>query len=496
MSNDLKAALRRWLEDPVVMVRELFGVEPDAWQADILRKFRETPRIAMLASKGVGKTTLLSWLIWNFMLTRPNPKVACISVDSNNLRDNLWSELALWKSKSPLLDHFFEMNSKMIFSKQEGFERVWFCAARSWKSSGSSQEQASSLSGLHAPYIMFVIDESGSMPDGILASAENALSTCTEGHIVQAGNPERLEGPLYRAHRSPNQWMVVPINGDPENPNRSPRVDIEWARAQIAEWTRESDYVKINVLGQFPSASANALISEDEVDAAMKRFYREHETRGQARILGVDVARSEAGDASVVAKRQGLQMFDFIKRRGIDSNQGAGLVAREWDSWGADACFVDGTGGYGAGWIDQLRNLGKSAIDVKFNGTPHRADGFKNKRAEMAWDFVTWIKRGGALPYSVELKAALTRTHYYHDKDKLYIDPKDIVKLRINFSPDEFDAGMLTFADPVSVKPGISGPTRQRSAVAASYNPFSEMDRIAASEPRGAFSHYDPFGGN
>ena len=482
--------IKAWRESPLKMVRELFGVEPDPWQAEVLETFRHSPRIALLASKGVGKTTLLSWLIWNFMLTRKNPKIACISIDSNNLRDNLWSECALWRSKAPILTQLFEFTSKKIFSKEAGMENVWFCSARSWKANGTSSEQASSLSGLHAAQIMFVIDESGGMPDGILASAENALSTCEEGHIVQAGNPERLEGPLYRAYKSPNNWRVVPINGDPDNPNRSPRVSIEWAREQIKEWGRTNDYVKINVFGEFPSASLNALIGPEEVEAAQKRFYREHELVGSSRILGVDVARSPQGDASVIAKRRGLQLFEFIKRRGIDSNQGASLVAREWDSWEADGCFVDATGGFGYGWMDQLLNLGKTAIGVQFSGMPHRPEAFKNKRSEMAWDFVEWIKRGGALPPSTELAAALTRTTYSHDKDKLLLEPKDMVKAKIGFSPDEFDAAILTFAEPITPAKRSSPSRFARSAIGGGFNPFAGMGEMT---PSGPSSPYNPF---
>ena len=489
--SQLLASLGRWRDDPVIMVRELFGTEPDAWQADVLRRFRTSPRIALLASKGVGKTTLLAWVIWLFMLTRINPKIACISIDANNLRDNLWSELALWRSKAPLLEKLFEMNSKAIFSKEPGMERIWFCAARSWKASGSSQEQASSLSGLHADNIMFVIDESGAMPDGILASAENALSTAKEGHIVQAGNPERLEGPLYRASQSKNNWLVVPINGDPDNPNRSPRVPIEWAQDQIREWGRESDFVKINVLGQFPSTSANALMGMQEVEDAMSRFYREYQIGDAPRIMGIDVGLSETGDPSVIAKRQGIQMLPFMGRRGLNSTQGTSWAIGEWDSWGADACFVDATGGYGVGWIDQMTNMGKAPVGVKFNSRPNRPDAFNYKRSEMAWDFVQWVRKGGALPNSPELKAALTRTLYTHEKDKFVLEPKDMVRARLGYSPDDFDAAILTFAEPVSIRRGSVGFRRQSSAVTA-YDPFAEMK--TGGQQRSAAGEYDPFG--
>lgn len=493
----LIAKFRQWYEDPRVFVREVFGVTPDAWQDDVLAKFRTSPRIALLASKGVGKTTLLAWLIWNFMLTRKNAKIAAISISGANLADNLWSELALWRSKSPLIQNFFEFNSKKIFAKQEGLENIWFCSARSWPQNADRNAQASSLSGLHAGNIMFIIDESGAMPDGILASAENALSTCEEGHIVQAGNPERLEGPLYRAYKSNikegGAWLVVPINGDPDNPNRSPRVSVEWARAQIKEWGRENDYVKINVFGEFPSSSLNALIGPEEVEAAMKRYYREYDIGISAKIMGVDVAR-QGDDASVIAKRQGIQMFPFMKRRGLDSNQGAAMVAREWDSWGAQACFIDATGGFGFGWIDQLSNLGKAPIGVQYSGQAHSPERFLNKRVEMAFDFVYWIKQGGALPESPELLAALTRTTYVHKNDRLVLEPKDMVKMKLGYSPDEFDAAMNTFAEPVSPPSARQGYTRN-NAMTARYDPFADLDRISGSYPQGDYSPYDPFSG-
>ena len=48
-----------------------------------------------------------------------------------------------------------------------------------------------------------------------VASAEAALSSCVEGHIVMAGNPTQLEGPLWRAVNSERRlWHVVEITGE------------------------------------------------------------------------------------------------------------------------------------------------------------------------------------------------------------------------------------------------------------------------------------------
>ena len=69
----------------------------------------------------------------------------------------------------------------------------------------------------------------------------------------------------------------------------------------------------------------------------------------------------------------------------------------------------------------------------------------------MAFECVQWIRRGGALPESANLLTALTQTTYTFQGDKLLLEPKADLKARIGFSPDEFDALILTFAHPVTV---------------------------------------------
>ena len=78
----------RWLTHPSIMVRELFKVEPDVWQAEVLEAFAVKQRIAMKASKGPGKSAVLAWMIWNFML-RKNAQVICTSITGDNLKDGV-----------------------------------------------------------------------------------------------------------------------------------------------------------------------------------------------------------------------------------------------------------------------------------------------------------------------------------------------------------------------------------------------------------------------
>jgi phage terminase large subunit len=440
--------LRNWRQHPARIVRELFDVEPDAWQEEALEAFPRSPRLAFKACKGPGKTAVLAWIGWNFMLTRPHAMVGATSISGANLKANLWTELARWRAKSGLLQHCFEQTKTEIFAREH--PRTWKLEARTWPVDADATQIGNALAGVHAAYVMWLLDESGDYPDAIMPTCEGIFAGApTEAHIVQAGNPTRLGGPLYRACTAArNLWRTVEISADPDSPKRTPRVSIEHAREQIQQYGRDNPWVLVNIFGQFPPSSLNALIGPDEVSAAMKRYYREYEIGNAARVLGVDVARF-GDDASVIFRRQGLQAFPILKYRNLNSMQGAGQVARQWEEWGADAAFIDDTGGFGAGWLDQLRQLGRSPMGVHFAGEAHNKMRYANKRAEMFFESVEWIKRGGALPESPELLAALTATTYTFQGDRFLIEPKDQVNRKLGYSPDEADAFVLTFAEKV-----------------------------------------------
>lgn len=435
-----------WRNDPSIFVEQVFNVVPDAWQRDVLQAFPKHQRMALKACKGPGKTCVLAWLIWNFLCTRKESQIAVTSVTADTLSDTIWKELAKWQQRSEFLKASFTWTKTRITCNEN--PQIWFCTARPWSKTADSIQQGNTLAGLHADYIMFVLDESGSIPDAIMSAAEAALSSCVEGHILQAGNPSMLEGPLYRASTSERRlWHVTEITGDPDDPKRSPRVSVQWAREQIEKYGRDNPWVLINVFGQFPPASLNALIGPDEVNSAMKRDYRPQDFSNYARILGIDVAR-EGMDSSVIFPRQGIQAFNPIQYRNMDGTQGASLVARKWNDWLADACFIDDTGGFGSSWIDNLRRLGFSPIGVHFS-EKSASDRYFNKRTEMMFECVSWIKNGGALPHCPELLAALTQTTYTFKGEKLIIEPKDIIKDKLGYSPDHLDSFMLTFAHPV-----------------------------------------------
>lgn len=443
--------------------------------------FQATDFIVTHNCKGPGKTTVLAWLAWNFLLTRPHPRIVATSISKDNLADGLWTEMAKWQAKSILLQQTFTWTKTRIFANDH--PETWFMTARTWSRSADRDQQADTLAGIHADYVLFILDESGGIPDAVMAAAEAALASGIEMHLLIAGNPTHLEGPLYRACSIEKRlWKVIEITGDPDDPKRSPRVSIKWAREQIEKYGRNNPWVLVNVFGQFPPSSLNALIGPDEANAAMKRYYRPEEIGNQALVLGVDVARF-GNAASVIRPRRGIQCYPQRKMRNVNSTQGAGTVARIWDDMNADAAMIDATGGFGAGWIDQLRLLGKQPFSIQFSGEAHQAHRYYNKRAEMAFDAVEWIKRGGALTEdSAEIVAVMVATTYTFAGDRLLLEPKEDIEAKVGYTLDDFDAFILTFAEPVSPRVQTTGFSRR---LQSEWDPFADKPR--------APTEYDPF---
>ena len=469
---EARARLQRWRADPVAMVREAFAAEPDPAQVEILRAFPAKQRIAAKASKGPGKTAALAWCAWNFLATRPHPNIAATSITGDNLSDGLWKEMAKWRARSAFFTEAFEWTRTRIFAKDH--PETWFMSARTWPRSADPQSQADTLAGLHADYLLFIMDESGGIPDSVMAAAEAGLSTGLETKLLQAGNPTMLSGPLYRASTSERHlWHLVEITGDPDDPNRSPRVDAQWAREQIEKYGRDNPWVMVNVLGKFPPASINVLLGPDDVSEAMRRAPREDAFVWSAKVLGVDVARF-GDDRTVIFPRQGVCAFNPVVMRNARSHEIAARVAQAMDKWEADAVFVDDSGGFGAGVIDQLLQGGYNVIPVSFSGkaTDPR---YLNKRAEMHFEAAEWVKRGGALPNLPEIAREATAATYTFHGGKFQIEDKEQIKVRVGASPDLWDAFCLTFAMPIAPPqrhgvPGIAARGNYRS----DYEPYQE----------------------
>jgi hypothetical protein len=441
-----KQTLDRWAKDPVALVREEFHAEPDAWQHEAMMAIAspDVDRLAMKACKGPGKTTVLAWIILWFLATRRYARIGATSITEANIDANLWPEINKWMMLSAFYRRAFVWTKTAIVNRDEPGN--WFCQKRSWPKSANAEAQANALAGLHADHVMFVLDESGGIPQAVMVTAEAVLATeGSEGKLVQAGNPTHTTGPLYRACTIDRHlWRIIRITGDPDDPKRSPRISVKWAREQIASYGRSNPWVMVNVLGEFPPASINALLGVEDVEAAMARHLREDVYTWAQKRLGVDVARF-GDDRTVIFPRQGMASFRPVTMRAAKTTEIAARVMLASVKWGAELILVDDTGHWGHGVIDNLTTAGLPAIGINYAGKALDPR-FKNRRAEFYIKGSEAIKNGAALPPIPELVPELTEQTYTFLNGVFQLEEKDQIKARLGFSPDLADAYMQTYA--------------------------------------------------
>lgn len=459
MTNRLRAQtkIKNWRENPVAFVVDNFGIEPDEWQTDALKSLGGTAnprrRLCMKACTGPGKSAALAWIGWHrlacFADRGEHPKGAALSITRDNLKDNLWAEMAKWQGRSEFLKTAFSWTKELIYANDHS--ETWFLSARSFAKDADAESIGRALSGLHSRYPFILLDETGDMPVAVGRAAEQIFTgSPTDALIAQAGNPTSSTGLLYlTCVQNKANWVVITITADPDDPKRTPRVDIDLAREQIKTYGKDNPWVMATILGQFPPAGFNSLLGVEDVERAMGRFYNPRDYDFAPKILGVDVAR-EGDDQSVIFPRQGLVAFKPKMFRGVDSQYLAGEVSRSEDRWGAHASIIDGTGGYGSGVIDAMRGIGRNPLDCQFAGKAYSPK-YLNKRAEIWFEMAEWVKKGGALPNIPALVAELTTPTYSFQGDKLIIEPKKEIKKRLGRSPDLADALAVTFAFPVHV---------------------------------------------
>lgn len=491
-SNTLVDNILRWQDDSEAFFYEALGVKSlDPGQRKLCKYFDDPKceRLAAQASSGTGKTFWEAGSILHFLTcrgdAREHPKGFATAISWPNLMGNLWTELARLIKGSPLMSSMFLHQTQKIVNKRH--PSTWYFDARSWdKSASGGVTEALGLAGHHAKYSYVVVDESSGVAKAVLNSAERTLGTVEVGgwaKIFQGGNPTHSTGPLWdAANKERSMWNngdgPVLMTGDPDSPDRSPRVKLEWARKLVDTLGRTNAYVQVYVLAQFPDQAFNSLLSPKQVEEAMERDVPPHAYSFLKMKFGVDVAYM-GDDRTVIFPRQGLKAFEPRVMR-VNPNSAtmsmdiAGEIMSYADTLKPDQMMVDCTGGYGLGVVEALGTMGKSALRVGFAEQAMAPVQFFNRRAEMWWNMAKWVREGGCLPKSAELVEELAATTYTIKGTRILMEPKDMVKVKLGRSPDLADALATSFYIPDTAKEGPGGNRPLKVKTTIGYNPLGK----------------------
>ena len=432
---------------------------PDAWQIDFLndigaavraRGFNGVDpvaplRFAVASGHGIGKSTIVAWILHWIMSTRPAAIGTVTANTFTQLNTKTWAAIQTW-IKRGINAHWFVIGSERIYYREQ--KESWFCSAQTCK-----EENSEAFAGQHAASStsFYIFDEASAVPDKIFEVAEGGL-TDGEPMVFAFGNPTRNTGKFHKAtfgserhrwnHRSIDSRSVTRTN-----------------KQQIAEWIQDygedSDFVRVRVCGVPPHASELQFIPADLVWQAQKR--EAQALTDDPLVAGVDV--SGGGSAwNVVRFRRGVDARSIPPIR-IPGEHGrdrevmiaklSQVLAERDPAKRVTMMFVDSA--FGAPIVERLHVLGfKNVVEVNFGGRSadqHQA----NQRAYMWNALKDWLAKGAIDKNDEKLEIDLTGPGFHINKqNQLVIESKQDMQKRGVPSPDDADALALTFARPVA----------------------------------------------
>lgn len=387
-------------------------------------------RVYVGTGHGIGKTFDCAHLVcWALATWDPPPVVITSAPTFRQVRDQLWREVRQMWNGSERLAHLAECMTTKVELDETHYAY------------GFSTNEPARFQGIHAPRLLFVIDEANGFPDKI----KEAIDACMTGggaQLVAIGNCVVPYGWFFRGFGDPSvRTMRISSRRHPNV--RAGRELIRgavtrgWIEEFEAEYASRPEIVASRVDAVFPSSASHGLIDREWLDAARSVEAR---TRWPV-VLSVDVARY--GDNLTVMTRQEGQLMARAwewSKCGIDET--ARRVAREAREHGADYVVVDDDG-VGGGVTDILRSDGMPVVAFHNGGRADRPEVFTSQATEAYWAVRSHLEgRVLAADVSDGLSLQLTTREYeMRPSGQIKLESKDEYRRRTGLgSPDRADS--------------------------------------------------------
>jgi hypothetical protein len=419
---------------------------PDEWQTEFLKRLRDAIRnrepddpIRMVAKtgRGPGKTAMEAWLILWLMSTRPNFAGFATANTADQLSDKLWRELALWHGRA-INKHWFTWTATRFYHNDA--KETWGVDALPWR-----ENNPDALGGLHnaGRGQCAIVDEGSGIPAPIY-DVIDATMTDPDSFVFVFGNPMRKSGRFYELFtRFAHRWLGMTVDC-----RRAKAPNQKKIQQDIEDWGLDSDYIRVNVLGEFPKQDADTLIPLPLIESARERIVTDCERYKP--VWGVDVARYGDDRSALTCRRH--RKVEWRKQwRGLNTMQLAGLIKNMWDESAEDdrpcAIVVDVIG-VGAGVVDRLRefdDLRDIVVALNVSESPAVKSKFHRLRDEMYWKGREWFEGLNVQCEDAEIGGELADVLYsFTSAGQIKVEPKDDIKERLGRSPDVGESFLLS----------------------------------------------------
>lgn len=434
-------------KNPVLFAKEVCSFTPDPWQEAVLMDIGNSAKVSVRSGHGVGKTGIEAVTLLWFLSCFRFPKVIATAPTRQQLNDILWSEVEKWRSRSPLLKEILTWTKTYVYMK--GYEKRWFAVAK-------TASEPENMQGFHEENMLIIVDEASGVEDDIMEAILATLSGANN-KLLMCANPTRTSGAFYDSHNRDRALYKCHKVSSLD----SSRTNKENIASFVRKYGKDSNAVKVRVLGEFPTQEDDVFISLSSVEAAVMNDLPEN-PKPSSISFGVDVARF-GDDSTIISKNVDGKITIPCKRHGQDTMATVGDIVRQYNFVleefpkyrGNVVVTIDDTG-LGGGVTDRLNELKREGkipqmiiVPANFGAKieDEKADKYFSGFSTWLWSIVRDLLDEKLLqfPNDEDLVAQFsTRKYTVTSSGKIELEKKSDMKKRGLVSPDIADAVALS----------------------------------------------------
>jgi len=398
-------------------------------------------RIAVKSGKGPGKTTIsgviaLWWAICNF-----GTKVLVTAPTMRQCKDVWLAEVRRTMANAdPWLQELIKVTST----------KVTIAGHPDWGVQVMTATSPEASQGFHEKNLKVIVEEASGVPRGLVQALKDTL-TNPNSAMLQIGNPNTRDCAFFDCFNTDRgNWETLTFNAE-ETPASS-YFDPKRNKECEEEFGRDSDIYRVAVLGEFPHADPNCVLSSEQLEKVSRpKDMIRCAGLSRRKQFGLDFARF-GGDELTLYRRSGEAIVQWARMVRSDPSL---LVSKAflWQAqagWTNEECwYVADAGGMGQGIMHRFYDAERQILEFHNGSTAVEGQKYSNKVTEAWFNFAKKAKTGEVnIPDDNILIQQLCSRQYRMDrKGRIVLESKDDYMKRGHNSPDRADGLVMAFYD-------------------------------------------------
>ena len=451
----------RYFDNPELWAEEMLGVFLWSKQKEIINSVANNRKTVVKAAHDVGKTYIAAVAVLAFLMTRVPSKVITTAPTWRQVTNVLWREI----------NHIFAN-----YAGPKGFPgkplKTSLDIDAEWFAMGISPKSDVNTQGFHQKNILVVVDEAPGVRREVI-NALDSLTTTAGARVLWIGNPLESGGHFYEAFSDPS-WTKKKITAF-DSPNftgeavpqelKDKLVSPIWVEEKKNEWGENHPLYVSRVLGEFPPAGDNQLITLSLCEESVNREVEHHED--DEVVMGIDVARL-GRDRTVHTITKGLEMIHIESAEKTRITEVIGTSKILYEKFNVDLIRADGIG-MGSGVVDQLFEDGFPIVDIQAASrnvlNPRK---YYNVRTELWFLMEEWLHYGKLMDHEWLIRDLISQYYKPRADGLLIMALKDEVRKLTGASPDFGDSAIMStprkFGQVMGYSPGVVSNSSSHSS--------------------------------